>query len=119
MANPNLLNITSITAHRKVGTLAVNYGTFKIDNLANSDELVKIISCYLTNKTANTVSIDAYFIDGITEYQFADALDLPPETTIQLVSKDAPIYIPESNSMAFQCSAATSVDCLISYEIMS
>ena len=76
--------------------------------------MVKVISIYLTNKTTSTVSINAWQ-DGV---HFADALDLPPETTIQLVSKDAPLYVLEGSNVSMSCSNASSVDAVCAYEVM-
>lgn len=119
MANPNLLNITSIKGEKKTGTLTTSYTGFQIANASGSNELVKVISIYLTNRSASTVSIDAYLVhNNSSAYQFADALDLPPETTLQLVSKDAPLYVMENDYVGLACSATTSVDAVCAYEVM-
>lgn len=112
MANPNLLNITSITGHSGGDVLSTT-GSNIVSAAANT--LVKVISLYCTNTTTATSSISLtqsgrYIVFG---------LDLPPDSTVQLVTKDAPLYITDGEVLTATSAASNTINCHVYYEVMS
>jgi hypothetical protein len=116
MANPNLLNLTSIILENSAATLGTSSTTFLN---CPSDKVLKIISVYLANKSAATVSATVIVNRNSTDYNLAYQVDIPPDSTLQLITKDAPVVLTESDTFSALASAATSIDLFLSYENMT
>ena len=127
MANPNLINVTSV--------LGANAG-FNLTNTAtatlitvDADKLVKInrISCANVDGT-NSADVDL-FVDGMgsgstgvtttgadaTVY-LAKTVTVPADTTLVLL--DTPIYLMEGDILKGGASAASDLDMFVSFEIL-
>lgn len=115
MANPNLLNLTSIILENGAGTLGTSSGALYA---CSSNNVVKVISLYLANKSAATVSATITVTRGGTAYNLAYQVDIPPDSTLQLITKDAPVVLTEADFISGLASAATSIDAIISVEQM-
>ena len=119
MANPNLLDLTSI----KLANYPLTLGTSTaILMAAASNKVVKVISLYLANKSASTVSATITATAGAannTTVNLAYQVDIPPDSTLQLITKDAPIVLTENDYISGLASAATSIDAFVSVEEMT
>ena len=115
MANPNLLNLTSITLENNAATLGTSSAALYT---CASNDVVKVISLYLANKSAATVSATITVTRGGTAYNLAYQVDIPPDSTLQLITKDAPVVLTETDVISGLASAATSIDAVISVEQM-
>ena len=127
MANPNLINVSSV--------LAANAG-FNLTSTAtatlitvSADKLVKInrITCANVDGT-NAADLDI-FVDGMgtgttggattgadaTVY-LAKTVAVPADTTLVVV--DTPIYLMEGDILKGGASAASDLDLFVSYEIL-
>ena len=127
MANPNLINVSSV--------LGANAG-FNLTNTAtatlitvSADKLVKInrISCANVDGT-NSADVDL-FVDGMgtgttggattgadaTVY-LAKTVTVPADTTLVLL--DTPIYLMEGDILKGGASAASDLDLFVSYEVL-
>ena len=127
MANPNLINVSSV--------LAANAG-FNLTSTAtatlitvSADKLVKInrISCANVDGT-NSADVDL-FVDGMgtgttggattgadaTVY-LAKTVTVPADTTLVLL--DTPIYLMEGDILKGGASAASDLDLFVSYEVL-
>ena len=127
MANPNLINVTSV--------LGANAG-FNLTNTAtatlitvDADKLVKInrISCANVDGT-NAADVDL-FVDGMgsgstgvtttgadaTVY-LAKTVTVPADTTLVLL--DTPIYLMEGDILKGGASANSDLDLFVSFEIL-
>jgi len=127
MANPNLINVSSV--------LGANAG-FNLTSTAtatlitvSADKLVKInrISCANVDGT-NSADVDL-FVDGMgtgstgvtttgadaTVY-LAKTVTVPADTTLVLL--DTPIYLMEGDILKGGASAASDLDLFVSFEIL-
>ena len=127
MANPNLINVSSV--------LGANAG-FNLTSTAtatlitvSADKLVKInrISCANVDGT-NAADVDL-FVDGMgtgttggattgadaTVY-LAKTVTVPADTTLVLL--DTPIYLMEGDILKGGASAASDLDLFVSYEVL-
>ena len=127
MANPNLINVSSV--------LGANAG-FNLTDTAtatlitvSADKLVKInrISCANVDGT-NSADVDL-FVDGMgtgstgvtttgadaTVY-LAKTVTVPADTTLVLL--DTPIYLMEGDILKGGASAASDLDLFVSYEVL-
>jgi len=127
MANPNLINVSSV--------LGANAG-FNLTNTltatlitVSADKLVKInrITCANVDGT-NAADVDL-FVDGMgtgttggattgadaTVY-LAKTVTVPADTTLVLL--DTPIYLMEGDILKGGASAASDLDLFVSYEVL-
>ena len=127
MANPNLVNVTSVLG----GNAGWNLSNTLTATLmtVDADKLVKInrITCANVDGT-NSADLNLY-VDGLgsgasgvtttgadaTVY-LAKTVAVPADTT--LVILDTPIYLMEADVLKGGASAASDLDLFVSYEIM-
>ena len=127
MANPNLINVTSVVGGN-AGFNLTNTATATLITV-DSDKLLKInrITCANVDGT-NAATLDL-FIDGLgsgasgvtttgadaTVY-LAKTVTVPADTT--LVVLDTPIYLMEADVLKGGASANSDLDLFVSYEIL-
>ena len=127
MANPNLINVSSVLG-ANAGFNLTNTATATLITVA-SDKLVKInrISCANVDGT-NAADVDL-FVDGMgsgstgvtttgadaTVY-LAKTVTVPADTTLVLL--DTPIYLMEGDILKGGASAASDLDMFVSFEIL-
>ena len=128
MANPNLINVTSVLG-ANAGFNLTNTATATLITVA-SDKLVKInrITCANVDGT-NSATVDL-FVDGLgsgstgvtttgadaTVY-LAKTITVPADTTLVLL--DTPIYLMEGDILKGGASAASDLDLFVSYELIN
>ena len=127
MANPNLINVSSVLG-ANAGFNLTNTATATLITVA-ADKLVKInrISCANVDGT-NSADVDL-FVDGMgtgstgvtttgadaTVY-LAKTVAVPADTTLVVV--DTPIYLMEGDILKGGASAASDLDMFVSFEIL-
>ena len=127
MANPNLINVTSVLG-ANAGFNLTNTATATLITVA-ADKLVKInrISCANVDGT-NAADVDL-FVDGMgsgstgvtttgadaTVY-LAKTVTVPADTTLVLL--DTPIYLMEGDVLKGGASANSDLDLFVSFEIL-
>lgn len=116
MANPNLLEITSILASSIQVTASTTASTLIT---CATDNLYKVVSIYCANKTTTTQSVTIIHNNSTTDYYIANQIDIPPDSTLQLVDKNTPLYVTENEIVKCLASAASSIDVNLYYEAMS
>lgn len=117
MANPNLLQLTSITGDNVHFTLSTSATSCV---LAASNTLVKVVALYIANKSTSTTSFTVYHEDSSNNVTYLSyQIDLPPDSSIQLISKEAPLYVKEAEEIKGQASTGGRLDIFMSYEVMS
>ena len=123
MANPNLVNVTSI--YGKVDGHALT--TDAIDNANSSvitcgaDQLYKINSIIVANVDGtNSVDIDiAVNLASDARFYLAKTVALPADSTLVVIGKDSPIYLEEGDELEARASAASDAELVVSYEILN
>ena len=127
MANPNLINVTSVVGGN-AGFNLTNTATATLITV-DSDKLLKInrITCANVDGT-NAATLDL-FVDGLgsgasgvtttgadaTVY-LAKTVTVPADTT--LVVLDSPIYLMEADVLKGGASANSDLDLFVSYEVL-
>jgi hypothetical protein len=128
MANPNIVNITSILG----GNAGWNLSATPTDTLMTVDSgvVVKLNSIIVSNVDGTNAADVSVFIDGLgtgatgvtttgadaTVY-IAKTISVPADATLVLL--DAPIYMMEGDILKGGASAASDLDLLVSYEVIS
>ena len=116
MAAPNVVNVSSIYGKTMGGTLA----TSNADMLTcPTDKLLKINSIIVANvdgTDAADVTVAFYNADNTTAYHLAKTVQIPADSTLVVMGKDAPIYLEEGDKIQALASAAGDLEIIISYE---
>tara|TARA_A100001201_G_scaffold103590_1_gene88866 strand:- start:448 stop:795 length:348 start_codon:yes stop_codon:yes gene_type:complete len=112
MAEQNIANVTGIYGRTATATL----GTTEANQLVTiTNTLIKIntaIASNISNASA-TVSL-RYGTDAYIAYE----ITVPPGSSIALIGKDTPVYLMEANLLKAKASASSSIDLVISYEVI-
>ena len=117
MANPNIVNVTTITgktAVQAVGTSA----TAIVTNSASSGKVLKVNALYVSNvdgTNAASVSIDIF--RSSTAYHVAKTVSIPADATLDILSKS--IYLEEGDSLRLTASVDSDLEAVCSYEEIS
>ena len=127
MANPNLINVTSVVGGN-AGFNLTNTATATLITV-DSDKLLKInrITCANVDGT-NAATLDL-FVDGLgsgasgvtttgadaTVY-LAKTVTVPADTTLGVL--DTPIYLMEADVLKGGASANSDLDLFVSYEVL-
>ena len=119
MANPNIVNVTSIygkTAVQAVTTTA----TAIVENAADSGKIIKINSLTVANvdgTNAADITVDIY--RSATAYHIANAVSVPAKSVVVAISKDSSIYLEEGDSLRCTASVDGDLEVSCSYEEIS
>ena len=120
MANPNLVNVTSI--YGKVDGHALTTDAISASGSAvivcGADQLYKINSIIVANVDgASSVDIDvAVSLSGDARFYLAKTVAVPADSTLVVVGKDSPIYLEEGDELEARASADNDADICVSYE---
>jgi len=126
MANPNIVNVTSIVG----GNIGFNLGSSTTATLLTvaADKILKINRITVANVDGSSAADVDLFVDGLgngaagitatgsaTVY-LAKTVSVPADAT--LVISDTPIYLMEGDILKGGASAASDLDLFISYEVL-
>ena len=128
MANPNIVNVTSIVG----GNLGFNLSNTLTATLATvaADKIVKINRITVANVDGTSAANVDLFVDGLTTagatgfagtgadatVYLAKTVSVPADATLVLV--DTPIYLMEGDILKGGASASGDLDLFISYEVI-
>lgn len=120
MANPNIVNVTSIYG-KVVGQAVTNTATAIVTNTAGSGKVLKINSLTIANingTAAADITVDLYK-NQTTAYEIAFTVSVPADATLVVISKDTSIYLEENDSIRLTASVNSYLDAVCSYEEIS
>ena len=128
MANPNIVNVTSIVG----GNLGFNLSNTLTATLATvaADKIVKINRITVANVDGTNAADVDLFVDGLTTagatgfagtgadatVYLAKTVSVPADATLVLV--DTPIYLMEGDVLKGGASASGDLDLFLSYEVI-
>lgn len=119
MANPNIVDVTSIygkTAVQAVGTSA----SAIVVNSSSSGKIFKINSLIISNVDGtNSADVTVDLFRSSTSYKIANTIAVPADSTLVLISKDTSIYLEEGDSLRLLASASGDLEAVCSYEEIS
>jgi hypothetical protein len=123
MANPNIVNVTSIYGNTSYlipsGTSATTWtaltpasGTVnKIDNL--------VVSNVTTSAAVVTVSVNSATGGGGTAYRIAYQISVPAGASLIVIDKTTAIYLGEAQSIVVTSGTSSALECTASYEAIT
>jgi hypothetical protein len=130
MANPNIVNVTSIlgttTYYVPSGTSAV----VLVPNAASSGTVFKINQIVVANTTASAANTTvAVYSNGAvaqgsapsggTAYPIVSAVSVPANASLIAVDKTTAIYLMEGNSISITSGTGSALTYTISYEVIT
>lgn len=120
MANPNILNATSVVGNVAYVAPAGTSATTFLSNAAASGTILKLENLTATNVTAATVSatvsINSAASGGGTAYRIAYQIPVPAYSALQVVDKNTALYVPENSSVVVTSSTGAALEFVGSYE---
>jgi len=130
MANPNIVNVATITGKIWYDALADTNLTSLVLNPASSGKIFKINMLSASNVDGtNAATVDVSYHPSTTTavgstvsstgYHLAKTITVPADATLVVISKDTSIYMEESSVLAVKASAANDIDFVVSYEEIS
>ena len=124
MADPNLVNVATITAKTAFLSLANTNATTLLSNAASSGKVYKINLLAVANDDGSasadiTISITDADDGAGTAYKIAHTIVVPTDSTLIVIDKNSQLYLQEDRSIVVTASAANDLDVIISYEELS
>ena len=116
MAVPNIVGVTSIIGTTEVTVLTTTLTTTIVT--AASDKVVKMNLIRCTNITDNDATVDFDVEVGGTHKKIANEVTVPANSVVDIVDKTSSFYLMETDLLRGGASAATTIDVLVSYEIL-
>jgi hypothetical protein len=117
MANPNIVNVTSIYGKTAVQAITTSASAI-VSNSAASGKVLKINALYIANVdgTVNaTVNVDVF--RSSTAYHIAKTVTVPADGSLDVLTKS--IYLEEGDSLRLTASASGDLEAVCSYEEIS
>ena len=121
MANPNIVNVTTITGKTTYAALTTTLTTILLANAASSGKVFKINSIMVANVDGTTaadvtVGINTLAAGSGTTYDLAATISVPADATLSVIDKTNSFYLEEDKSIVGGASANGDLEIVISYE---
>jgi len=131
MANPNIVNVTSILGETTYLTPAVDTAVVLLPNAASSGKVYKInqiVAANVDGTSAVDTTVSVYSNGAVaqgsapsggTAYPIVSTINVPADATLVVVDKTTAIYLMEGTSISITSGTASKITYSISYEIIS
>jgi len=126
MANPNIVNVSSILGvTTSVGIANTNTMNLIVSNASSSSKVLKINTILAVNSDPTGVNADVTVklfnaAAGVgVSHVISNNITVPGKSSIVLLGKDSPMYLMEDKSISASASAADHIDIVCSYEEIS
>ncbi len=120
MANPNIVNVTSILGTTTYLTPANTTGNVLLSNAASSNLVFKvnnIVCANVSGSAANvTVSIDNAAAGAGTDFPIVSTVSVPANSSLIAVDKTTSFYLMENQSIVVTSGTSGAITYTISYE---
>src|SRR5210317_1701295 len=121
MANPNIVNVTSILGKSLQAALTTTLTTEILANAGSSGEVYKINSILIANIDGTSAADASVFItkSGGSPIAIASTISVPADSTLTVIDKNTSFYLEEGDNIEGGASADGDLVVTISYEIIS
>ncbi len=120
MANPNIVNVTTIYGNSSSTSLTTTSATSLVSNAAASGKVFKINTIVVANVTASaaTITINTYTAAALggTAFPFAYQISVPPNATLIVCDKTTSFYLLEDESIGAIVGTANALSITASWE---
>lgn len=123
MANPNIVNVSSIYGGTAYLAPANTTANSLVSNALASGTIIKIDSLTVANVTGSaalvTVSVNSAAAGGGTNYRIAYQISVPANSTMQVIDKNNFVYLPENTSLVVTSGTSSALEYVASYETIA
>ena len=124
MAAPNIVNITSMIGKTDTTSLTTTSATNILENAASSNKVLRVIMVRAVNtdgSTAADITVSLYSAAALggTATELIQAKEVAINTNLDIITKDAPLYMEEDTSLGATASAANDIKMIVTYEEIS
>jgi hypothetical protein len=123
MANPNIVNVTSIygdTSYLIPSTTGATTWTALTPAVGTVNKVNNIVASNVTGSAvAVTVSINSATGGGGTAYRIAYQISVPANSSLIIVDKTTAIYVGESQSVVVTVGTSNAIELTASYEALT
>jgi hypothetical protein len=125
MANPNIVNVTSILGETVIGTLTSTLSTVLLSNPASSGKVLKINTILISNVNGtsaqdSTIEISPADTGTSTNARsIVSTISIPADATLTAIDKNSSFYLMEDKSIIGNVNTANMCEFIISYEVIS
>jgi hypothetical protein len=124
VANPNIVNVTSIYGKSAVVDLTSTSATSVVSNAASSGKVFKINSLIVSNvdgTNAADITINYYSAAALggTATQIVSTVSVPADSSLVVIDKNTSFYLEEDKSIGATAGSANDLKVLVSYEDIS
>ena len=122
MANPNIINATSIYGKTVYDADISTSASELLENAASSGKILKINSLIIANidgTNAADITVTLRTAVGSLLSNIANTVSVPADATLVVISKDSSIYLEENMAIYVQASASGDLSAICSYEEIS
>lgn len=123
MANPNIVNVTSILGTVAYAAPANTSANTLVSNAASSGTVLKVDSLSVANVTGSaalvTVSVNSAAAGGGTAYRLAYQISVPANASLQVIDKNSFVYLTENTSLVVTSGTSAALEYVATYEIIS
>lgn len=118
MANPNIVNVTTI--YGNTATLAVSSNTANIvANPSGSGSIYKINLLSISNYATNSYAMSAELNIGGSNTYIVRNVVVPANSSLAIIGKDTSIYVLENSSIQLSTSQNSAFQAICSWEQIS
>ncbi len=124
MANPNIVDVTTITGKSATIALSTTSATTLVSNAASSGKVFKINMIQVANvdgTNAADITIDVHSEDdgGGTAYSLIATASVGADSSLVALDKSTAIYLEEDRSITATAGTANDLEVIVSYEEIS
>jgi hypothetical protein len=124
MANPNIVNVTSILGDNSSTSLTSTSATSIVSNAASSGKVLKINTLIVSNvdgTNACDITINKYSAAALggTAFAIASTVSVPADASLIVIDKTTSIYLKENESIGATAGTANDLIVTCSWEDIS
>ena len=124
MANPNIVDVTTITGKSATIALSTTSATTLVSNAASSGKVFKINMIQVANvdgTNAADVTVEVHSEDdgGGTAYSLIATASVGADSSLVALDKSTAIYLEEDRSITATAGTANDLEVIVSYEEIS
>lgn len=118
LANPNIVNVTSIYGNTSVANLSTSTANV-LTNSSTSNNVIKVNTLSVANYSNNSITSSIVFNRSNNIYYFVGGVVVPANSTIVVIGKDTSVYLTEGDVIQANASANSASSLIVSYEIIN
>tara|TARA_R110000796_G_scaffold75705_1_gene169652 strand:+ start:78 stop:434 length:357 start_codon:yes stop_codon:yes gene_type:complete len=116
MAQPNIVSVATINGVSYVAALTTTLTTTLVTCAAETVCKLNVIRA--SNITDNDATVTFDIEVAGTHIKIANEITVPANSSVDIVDKNSSIYLMETDLLRGGCSAASTIDVLVSYETL-